>query len=171
MNRVHAITSKNQIITSFFGLITISQFILGLYVVVDAARRGCEPTTKCTHDSCLPHCFSVTGPTDPTSGLYDVRLRGTVVRGNYIYRHVSRIRYGSSLVAIDHLGDTHSDHPADVLAFSVVVFLVARSKATKVPIPSLLKIMVQDATYYFLVIFTSHIVLVMFLAFASVSLS
>jgi len=42
MRRIYAITSKNRIITSCFGAITISQFSLGLYVVADAAGRGCE---------------------------------------------------------------------------------------------------------------------------------
>jgi len=78
---------------------------------------------------------------------------------------------GLPLSFIDHLGDTRSDHPADVLAFSVIVYLVVRSNADKVPIPSLLRTIVKDATYYFLIIFTSHFVLVMFLAFASVSTS
>jgi len=83
------------------------------------------------------------------------------------------LAYGTELhlSSIDHIEDTHSDHPADVLAFSVIVYLVVRSNVDKVPIPSLLKTIVQDATYYFLVIFTSHFVLVMFLAFASVSTS
>ena len=70
---------------------------------------------------------------------------------------------------IGYIEDTHPDHPTDVLAFSVIVFLVARSNLRKVPIPSLLKTVVQDAAYYFLVIFTSHLVPVMFLAFTSVS--
>ena len=81
--------------------------------------------------------------------------------------------YGTELLLpfIDHLGDTHSDHPQDLLAFSVIVYLVVRFNATKVPIPSLLKIIIQDATCYFLVIFTSHLVVVMSLLFASVSTS
>ena len=62
-----------------------------------------------------------------------------------------------------------SDHPPDLLAFSVIVYLVVRSNVNKVPIPGILKTIVRDATQYFLVIFTSHLVLVMFLAFASVS--
>jgi len=66
------------------------------------------------------------------------------------------------------LGDTLSDHPTDILAFSVIVYLVVRSNVKKDPIPRLLKTIAQDATYYFLVIFTSHFVLVMFLAFAEV---
>jgi len=72
---------------------------------------------------------------------------------------------------INYIEDTHPEHPTDVLAFSVIVYLVVRSNLRKVPIPSLLKTVVQDATYYFLVIFTSHLVLVMFLAFASVRTS
>jgi len=54
----------------------------------------------------------------------------------------------------------------DLLAFSVIVYLVVRSNVKKVPIPSLLKIIARDATCYFLVIFTSHLVFVMFQAFA-----
>ena len=46
-NRIYAITRKNRIITSCFGVITISQFILGLYLIAYAAIRGCEFVTKC----------------------------------------------------------------------------------------------------------------------------
>ena len=83
------------------------------------------------------------------------------------------LAYGTGLFSpfIDHLGDTHSDHHADLLAFSVIVYLVVRSNVTKIPIPSLLKTIVRDATCYFLVIFTSHFVFVIFLFFASVSTS
>jgi len=81
--------------------------------------------------------------------------------------------YGAKFLLpfVDHLGDTHSDHPADVLAFSVIVYLVVRSNVNKVPIPSLLKTIARDATHYFLIIFASHLVVVMFLALASVSAS
>ena len=81
------------------------------------------------------------------------------------------LAYGIELLFIGYIEDVHPDHPADILAFSVIVYLVVRSSVRRVPIPSLLKTIVQDATYYFLVIFTSHLVLVMFLAFASVSTS
>ena len=71
---------------------------------------------------------------------------------------------------INHLEDTHSDHLPDLLAFSVVIYLVVRSGVKKVPLPRILKTIARDTTYYFLIIFTSHVVLVMFLVFASVSL-
>ena len=61
--------------------------------------------------------------------------------------------------------------PSDLLAFLVIVYLVVRSNVNKVPIPGLLKTIARDATYYFLIIFTSHLVLVMFLLFANVRIS
>ena len=81
--------------------------------------------------------------------------------------------YGTEffLSFIDHLGDTRCDHLPDLLAFSVIVYLVLQSSVRGVPIPSILKTITRDATYYFLVIFTSHVVLVIFLIFASVSTS
>jgi len=83
------------------------------------------------------------------------------------------LAYGKELLLsfINHPGRIHTDHPADLLAFSVIVYLVVRSNVTKIPIPSLLKTIVRDATCYFLVIFTLHFVYVMFLFFASVSTS
>ncbi|KAF9648233.1 hypothetical protein BDM02DRAFT_3261179 [Thelephora ganbajun] len=47
----------------------------------------------------------------------------------------------------------------DFLVFSVIIYLVARSNVYRFPIPSLLKTIAQDATLYFLVIFTSHLML------------
>jgi len=55
----------------------------------------------------------------------------------------------------------------DLLAFSLIIYLVARSNLNKVPLPELLMIIAQDATWYFLFIFTSHLMVVLFLLFAS----
>jgi len=83
------------------------------------------------------------------------------------------LTYGAELLvlSIDHLGDTDPDHPADLLAFLLIIYLVVRSNVKKVPISSLFRTIAQDVTCYFLVIFASHLVPVMFLAFASVSTS
>ena len=80
--------------------------------------------------------------------------------------HVSLLRYKRFLTL--HPGGTRSNSPTDLLAFSVIVYIVVKSNVSRAPIPGLLRIIIQDATYYFLVIFTSHFVLVMFLAFAKV---
>jgi len=121
------------------------------------------------HYSYLLRCFSGTAPTDPTSSLYSMSFRRTCVLGNRIYRHVSRIRYETS--AIFHLGDTHSDDPPDILAFSLVIYFVVRSNVNEVPIPHLLKTIAQDATCYFLVIFTSHVVIMLCILLATVRIS
>ena len=99
-------------------------------------------------------------------------FRATQVLGDRIYRHISRIRYEISFIPhLDLEGDTHPDYPTDLLAFSVVVYLVVRSNVTKTPIPRLFRTVAQDATYYFLVIFTSHLVLMLFLSLANVRIS
>ena len=79
--------------------------------------------------------------------------------------------YGTELHLpfIDHLGDTNFDHHTDGLVFSVIVYLMVRSNVHKIPIPSILKTIAQDATYYFLVIFASHLLLMFQLWTASVS--
>ena len=46
-NRVYAVTGKNRIIASCLGAITISQFILGIYLYAYVAMRGGELVTKC----------------------------------------------------------------------------------------------------------------------------
>jgi hypothetical protein len=116
-----------------------------------------------------PRFSSDSNATDPTSALCGVHLRESAVCGSRIYHHVSRIRYETPLVL--RLGDIHSDRPADFLAFSDIVYLVVRSNLNEIPIPGLFKIIVRDATRYFLVIFTSHLVLVIFLGVGNVRIS
>lgn len=62
-----------------------------------------------------------------------------------------------------------SDRPTDFIAFSLIVYLVlVRSNAGYQRRMPLLKTIAQDATYYFLIIFTSHFVLELTLLFARV---
>ena len=60
---------------------------------------------------------------------------------------------------------------SDFLAFLVVVIFAKSGTPKGNKMPYLLRAIVQDATVYFLVIFTSHFVLEMFLLFATVSIS
>ena len=57
----------------------------------------------------------------------------------------------------------------DFLAFSLIIFMATTSKATKLKIPTILGTIAEDATRYFLVIFTSHFVLEMTLSLGRVS--
>jgi len=52
----------------------------------------------------------------------------------------------------------------DFLAFSLIVFLAKASTTEGLKIPRLLRVIAEDSTRYFLVIFTSHFVLTMTLA-------
>ena len=64
-----------------------------------------------------------------------------------------------------------TQHESDFLAFTMVVFLVTRLRATGIKIQSLMETIAADAVLYFLVIFTSHFVLAMTLYFARVSVT
>jgi len=171
MNRIYAITSKNRVITSFFGLITISQFSLGLYVVVDAAGRGCESATECAQIH--PAYLTVSASPILPIPLPAYMMCNYVGRLSAIIGFITMsLAYGTEplLSFVNNLEDTRSDHLPDILAFLVVIYLVVRFKLNGVPIPSIFKIITRDTTYYFLVMFTSHL-LVTFLAFARVSTS
>jgi len=42
-NRIYAISKKNRLITTCFGLITLTQFILGMHLTAASALEGGEP--------------------------------------------------------------------------------------------------------------------------------
>ena len=65
------------------------------------------------------------------------------------------------LVLTDLCGDMYTP---DFLAFSLISFLVAKSGTSNIRGPTLLGTIAQDATWYFLAIFSSHFVLEMTLA-------
>ena len=57
----------------------------------------------------------------------------------------------------------------DLLAFSLTIYFITRSKKAGFKLTILLQTIAEDATQYFLFIFTSHLVLVLALAFGRVS--
>ena len=77
----------------------VSQFSLDLYAAVYAAKAGCESAIERRPQLIPTSCFSVTDPTDSTSGLYDMHLRGTAVYGNPIHCNDSRIWSRTSLAS------------------------------------------------------------------------
>lgn len=60
---------------------------------------------------------------------------------------------------------------SDFLAFSLIVVLAKKSQAPGLKMPSLLEIIVKDATRYFLIIFTSHLVFELTLNLGRVSVT
>ena len=85
-------------------------------------------------------------------------FQATLEHGSDIYRHISILRY-ESVFAFRLAGETHTNCLTDLLAFSLIVYFAARSNMIGSGIPTLLGIIVKDATVYFLFIFTSHLVL------------
>ena len=57
----------------------------------------------------------------------------------------------------------------DFFAFSLIIFLAAKSRVSNHRGPALLETIAEDATLYFLVIFSSHFVLEMTLTLGRVS--
>jgi len=170
-NRIYAITNKNPVITSCFSVIMVSQFILGLYLIVFAAMRGGEFLNAAYVSPTVFTYFNVSAETFPQIPLPVYVLCNFVGRTflDIAYNALS-LAYGRKLFVFHPDGEAHSDHPPDLLTFSVIIYLVVRSNVYKVPIPSLLRTIAEDATYYFLVIFTSQLVFVMFVVFANVGI-
>lgn len=82
---------------------------------------------------------------------------------------VCRTYFESTPDGADPAGDVEN---SDSLAFSLILFLATRSSremaGAKMKVPSILKHIAEDAMRYFLVIFTSHFVLMMTLLLAPV---
>jgi hypothetical protein len=58
---------------------------------------------------------------------------------------------------------------ADLLAFSIIAFTARKSRmGGPLPIPTILDAILHDATYYFLLIFTAHLVSLLFVFVAPV---
>ena len=80
--------------------------------------------------------------------------------------------YGTKIALAFRLaGETDAGCPIDLLAFSLIIYFALKSGSYRSKRPSMLKIMAEDATLYFLVIFTSHLLLELTLIFGSVSTS
>ena len=93
-----------------------------------------------------------------------MRFHPAQALGSRAYHHISRIWYKS---LVFHLaGVTHPNYAADILAFSLIVYLAVQWNQFQMP--SLFRTIVRDATIYFLVIFTSHLVLELTLIFGRV---
>ena len=69
----------------------------------------------------------------------------------------------------DGVNHTDDAYGPDFLAFSLTIFLATTSRSSRFKMPSILETIAEDATRYFLVIFTSHFVLEMTLNLGRVS--
>jgi len=71
-----------------------------------------------------------------------------------------------AFISTDPCGDMCTP---DFFAFSLIIFLAAKSRTADLRVPTVLGTIARDATWYFLVIFSSHLVLEMTLTLGRVS--
>lgn len=118
--------------------------------------------------------FSPTAPTDTPGPVSFVCIFQEQIPRGRLHEHLSLLwcvrivlRLNQTMfISADPPGDTYAP---DSLAFSLIIYLAIRSKASSVKIPTILGTMAEDATRYFLVIFTSHFVLEMTLILGRVN--
>jgi len=125
--RIYAITRKNHIITTCFGVIMASQLALGIYFIVLTATKQTQYIQTTLLDS----------------------------RGLCFFEAPRAVEVGFPAISLLY----------DLLAFLLIIHVALRSTMYQFRMPTLFRIIAQDATRYFLVIFSSHLVLELMLAF------
>lgn len=170
--RIYAITMKNTIIAGLFVCITIPQCALGIYMIVLAARAPGMASISVGICPCLLVLIrwksSPNTPSYPPHGIPVMRLHQTPEGRTCLYCHLALLRFAFFFA---RKFPSQLTHITDFSAFLVIIVLAAKSGIKGFRMPGILRTIVQDATIYFLVIFTSHFVLEMTLIVARVSTS
>ena len=99
-----------------------------------------------------------------------MHFQTTQTPGTRIHHHISRIRCEASR-ALSFTGDAYPDHLIDLLAFLLTIYIALRSNMHEFQRPGLFGNIARDSTHYFLVIFTSHLVLELTLLLGRVRIS
>lgn len=173
--RIYAVARKNIPIVVGFAVITTSQLVLGMCLVVFAARKGGKSRFHHSHPgrrflSLWSRPCSPVPPTDTFRLIPHMHICPAPNPRDRIYQHLPPLWYARVFSSFTPLTD-HADnaHTLDSLAFLLIILLAKTSTTSGSRVPGVLGIIVEDATRYFLVIFTSHFVLVMTLNLARVS--
>jgi hypothetical protein len=112
----------------------ISQFILGLYTIVYTTPQGGECMTKCRPQFLPTSTFQWYRSHRSHFGFMGSACScniGTWKSGLPLYLSYLVRKFPSSSTK---KGDTYCNHPTDLLAFSLIVYLVLRSNS-EIPIP------------------------------------
>ncbi|KAF9786682.1 hypothetical protein BJ322DRAFT_1019309 [Thelephora terrestris] len=135
---------KNVQIATVFALITVVQLVFGIYITIITAKRGGEVSANTAAD--------------------------TPRRVPPVHIHPesksNRGRLPKSLPVL-WIGDVCAP---DALAFVVIIFQARRSRVPGLKVSNILNTIAEDSTRYFIVIFTSHFVLVMTLNLGRVTI-
>ena len=168
-------TMGNVPVAIGFAIITVSQLVVGIWLIAVTVGKGGKPRllhqyhsrSRCLSTSLQLRPCSHTSPIDTPRRLQVVRVCSTQRPGGHVYEPLPRLWCVRIILCLGWMVLTQ--RKSDFLAFTMVVFLVTRLKARGIKIQSLMETIAADAVLYFMVIFTSHFVLAMTLYFARVS--
>jgi hypothetical protein len=172
-NRIYAVTGKSRLIAAALATVTASQLALGIYLTFLMATHPGGPWAL---GGSLAFPFQLIAL---TAGVAVPPIPFDSFRQCVFSRH-RRAEVAYTVISLAY-GETFQNSPAlrndhtkpvfweDLLAFSIILYLAGWWKNRQFGIPGLLGTILRDATKYFLVIFTAHLVLAMTLLFARVS--
>ena len=173
-------TMKSIPITFCFVAITISQCVIGITMTAMAARTGGEVRTLGSEKPfsfqsvdelrCYSSCVAQPQPPIPLDSFH-LCLPSQPNRHLEVAFTSLSLCYGNVgiIVGLGWVPLTDDVPVSDVLAFLMVTFLARKAKVRGIRVATLLDTIAKDATWYFMVIFTSHFVLVMCLNLGRVS--
>jgi hypothetical protein len=167
---------KNIPIATGFALITVAQLVFGIYITIITAKRGGEvrhfDQGGHTHSGRrrVPlqfFLFSANTATDTSRRVPPVHIHpeSKIHRGR-LHKPLPLLWYVEIVTSLDRIGDMCAP---DALAFMVIIFQARRSRVPGLKVSNILSTIAEDSTRYFIVIFTSHFVLVMTLNLGRVS--
>ena len=166
---------KNIPIVVGLASIAVAQCGLGICTIVLSARGGGEirpalqrNRSHSEHRRAPQFCLcSLSAVTYTPRYVPDMRI------GTTIETHENRKCGPIPLLWCQNPRDSGSltdKFTSDFLVFSLVILFARKSRVPGLKFPSLLDTVAEDATWYFLVIFTTHLLLVITLSFGRVSL-
>jgi hypothetical protein len=158
---------KNIPITAGFAILTLSQFSLGTVMIALAAKMGGKVRLLDRRN------YSQTKPvvqTQPEIQLDAYHLCVFVQPLGFEVAFTSlTLTYGTCKWPLTYSSDADTMDTSDFFAFALIVFYMKKSKVPGVKVRTIWDTIAEDATRYFLVIFTSHFVFMMTLNLGRVS--
>lgn len=119
--------------------------------------------------ACVCRRSSATASSYSPHGIPILCFHQTSEGGNCLHGHLALLRF--AFFSFQKSSISIRSITTDISAFLVIIILAAKSGIRGFRMPGILRTIVQDATVYFLVIFTSHFVLEMTLLLARVNIS
>ena len=172
-------TAGNIPIAIVFTMIILSQFVLGTYTLILTAMEGGKANLSDqknhSHSRDPPLCrgcsrVAQSFPPIPLDAYHMCVFTPHRAR-NLSYTSISLL-YGALRPVCQpnsRYSPAENTHTSDFLAFSLIIFLARKWRVTGLGFPTLWDIIARDATLYFLVIFSSQLVLEITLIFGRVS--